>query len=181
MVCLHDIGDLLDLEMKGFDMMAKAEAHKERGDQFWGMSAVLFNCASSKFDINLFADEIEKNEYGFKDLHMITPKFLEKHPYRLGEIDPNWNSFDYYDDNTKLIHYTDLFTQPWKYAHHKYGDIWFEYFEEARNAGLITQKDIERSISRSYMRPDIFRGNSPPYGVKNALTLFLAELKKKFS
>lgn len=41
------------------------------------------------------------------------------------------------------------------------GNIWFEYFKNARNKGYITNEDIQASISRSYVRPDILEGNHP--------------------
>jgi hypothetical protein len=74
-------------------------------------------------------------------------------------MNPHWNVFDYWDDQTKLIHYTDLYRQPWKYPNHPYGELWFEYFNEAVTAGYITQQDIELSIIRAYVRPNMLEGN----------------------
>ncbi|NEQ62473.1 MAG: glycosyl transferase, partial [Moorea sp. SIO4A1] len=90
------------------------------------------------------------------------PAFLAHHNYQIGELDPLWNVFDYYDNDTKLIHYTNLYTQPWKYTNHPYGELWFQYFNEARECGYITQNDIDLSLVRSYVRRDLLEGNFSP-------------------
>ena len=77
----------------------------------------------------------------------------------VGPIDPNWNVFDRYDASTRLIHYTNLLTQPWKARGHPYGDLWFRYFAEARREGFITADDIELTLVRSYARQDLLEGN----------------------
>ena len=97
----------------------------------------------------------------------MTPRFLERHPYRLGPLDPAWNSFDVHDAGTKLIHYTNLRTQPWKFPGHVHEDLWFHWFSEARKAGAITNQDIDKTLSRAYARQDILRpsrAGSPPAG-----------------
>lgn len=49
---------------------------------------------------------------------------------RIGDISFDWNVLDHYDENTKLIHYTE--GGPWfeNYRDHPYGDIWFRYYKE---------------------------------------------------
>jgi hypothetical protein len=52
-------------------------------------------------------------------------------------------------------------TQPWKFANHPHGDVWFRYFQAAHAHKEITKDDIERSINGGYARPDIMDGNRP--------------------
>src|SRR4029453_2592406 len=94
------------------------------------------------------------------DFSCMSPRFLGKHTYTIGGLDPAWNVFDHFDDETKLIHYTDLYTQPWKYPNHPYGELWFRYFNEARASGYITHRDIELSKARFYVRRNLLEGNS---------------------
>jgi lipopolysaccharide biosynthesis glycosyltransferase len=161
MICLSDIGELFDTSMNGCDFLAKREAYTNQG---WGLSVKLIDCEKCRFDLEVFFDEIDQNLYTYKDLHEMRPAFLSRHPYTIGEIDPHWNVFDFHDENTKLIHYTDLHTQPWKYPNHPYGELWFRYFNEARASGYITHRDIALSKARFYVRPNLLEGNSssPP-------------------
>lgn len=159
MVVLGDIGELFDADMGSYDFLAKPEAYGNQADAQWGLSVMLIDCARTRFNIDQYFDEIKSGLYTYGDLHQMTPNFLAHHPFNIGPINPKWNEFDYLDSQTKLIHYTNLYTQPWKARSHPYGDIWFTYFEEACAAGFITEKDIETALVRSYVRRDIREGN----------------------
>ena len=157
-ICLSDIGELFGAPMDGAQFLAKSEAYK---GGLWGLSVMLIDCESCSFDLEAVVDEIDRGLYTMTDFSCMSPEFLARHPYRIGELDPRWNSFDYADAGTKLIHYTNLYTQPWKYPGHPHGELWFEYFNEARASGYVTPRDIELSLVRSYVRLDLLEGNNP--------------------
>lgn len=157
MVCLGDVGELFDTPMDGHDFLAKAEAYA--GDQNWGLSVMLIDCARCRFDLPSYFAEIDRGLYKSLDLHEMKRAFLAHHPFQIGKLDPRWNEFDRHDGGTRLIHYTDLMSQPWKFPGHPYGDLWFQYFREARAAGVVTDRDLEVSKMRAYVRQDIQRGN----------------------
>lgn len=157
-ICLADIGELFDAPMDGAHFLAKSEAYK---GGLWGLSVMLIDCGACRFDLEEVVGEIDRGLYTMTDFSCMSPEFLACHPYRIGALDPRWNSFDEADAGTKLIHYTNLYTQPWKYPGHPHGGLWFEYFEEARAAGHVTPRDIELSLVRSYVRLDLLEGNDP--------------------
>jgi lipopolysaccharide biosynthesis glycosyltransferase len=160
-ICLADIAELFDTPLNGCDFLAKTEAYNTTSQNLWGLSVMVIDCEQSRFDLDTYFDEIAEGPYTYTDFSCMSPAFLDYHPFKIGQLDPHWNVFDYYDEQTKLIHYTNLSTQPWKYPRHPYGDLWFQYFAEARAAGYITDRDIELSMLRSYVRQDILEGNSP--------------------
>ena len=160
-ICLTDIGKLFDTPLNGCDFLVKKDAYSHMGSELWALSVMLIDCEQCRFDLETFYQEIAQRLYTDKDLALMSPTFLAHHPYKIGNLDPNWNVFVRADKNTKLIHYTNLYTQPWKYPNHPYGELWFTYFREAIDSGYITQKDIELSLVRSYVRRDIMKGNSP--------------------
>ena len=175
-VCLADIAELFDTPLNDYDFLAKAQAYNRSANNLWGLSVMLIDCEKARFDLETYYDEIERKLYTYQDFSCMSPAFLNYHPFKVGQLDPNWNVFDYCDANTKLLHYTNLNTQPWKYPNHPYGDLWFEYFQEAREAGYITQRDIELSMLRAYVRQDLLQGNNsrnfaPKQFLKKALRL----------
>jgi hypothetical protein len=161
-VCLADIGELFDTPLGGADFLAKPDAYPG-GDQ-WGLSVMLIDCARTRFDLEAAVDEIDRGLYAMPDLMQMSPRFLAHHPYRIGPIDPHWNVFDTRDARTKLIHYTNLLSQPWKYRNHPHGELWFRYFRAALAAGDITAHEVRMSIVRSYVRRDLLKGNYSPLG-----------------
>lgn len=162
MICLGDIAELFHAPMGEASLLAKGEAYAGGAGANWGLSVTLFDCARCRFDLDAIFDEIDRGLFTYKDLHQLSPAFLAHHPCKIGEIDPHWNVFDHYDSETKLIHYTNLFQQPWKHPGHPCGDLWFRYFNEARAAGAVTNEDIDLTKIRSYVRQDILEGNNPP-------------------
>ena len=157
MVCLQDIGELFDAPMNGCQFLAKSEAYQGSGS--WGLSVMLIDCATCRFDLATYFDEIDQGLYSITDMNQMTPAFLRRHPFQIGKIDPRWNEFDRFDQQTKLIHYTNLKSQPWKFPGHPFGELWFQYFREAMQTGLISEKDVEVAKMRAYVRQDILRGN----------------------
>ncbi|TWT30855.1 glycosyltransferase family protein [Blastopirellula retiformator] len=182
MVCLSDIAEFFDQPMNGHDMLAKAEAYQ--GESCWGMSQILFDCSKCRFDVEQIFREMEAGEFANIDFHQMRPPFLAKHPYSLGAYDSNWNVFDKCDENTKLIHYTNLGTQPWKFPGHPHEQLWFDHFQEARESGLITQFDLKKTLSRAYCRQDILNPSAytiPMHGQgkkKNILKRLERKIKK---
>lgn len=159
-ICLTDIGELFNTPMNGCNFLAKKGAYKAyRGSDFWGLSVMLIDCEKSQFALETICDEIDRGLYTQTDFMAMSRAFLSHHPYVIGELDPRWNSLDYWDKDTKLIHYTGLFSQPWKYPNHPYGELWFNYFNEAVASGYITEQDIKLSLHRSYVRLDLLQGN----------------------
>jgi lipopolysaccharide biosynthesis glycosyltransferase len=158
-IALGDIGELFDAEMGDNDLLAKPAAYGEKSEEQWGLSVMLIDCARTRFALDQYFDEIEAGMYGYADLHQMLPRFLARHPFRIGQIDSRWNEFDRCHNDTKLIHYTNLFAQPWKFRSHPYGNLWFKYFDEARKAGYITDRDIEITQVRGYARRDLLDGN----------------------
>lgn len=160
MVCLSDIGELFDTPTNGCSFLAKKGAYKAyRGTDFWGLSVMLIDCEKSRFDLEAIFDNIEQGLFNQTDLMAMSRTFLSHHPYVIEELDTQWNVFDYWDKDTKLIHYTGLYTQPWKYPNHPYGELWFNYFNEAIASGFITNQDIDLSVHRAYVRRDFLKGN----------------------
>jgi lipopolysaccharide biosynthesis glycosyltransferase len=154
-----DIGELFDADMGDSDFLAKPAAYGDKVDERWGLSVALFDCARTRFALDQYFDEIASGLYEYPDLHQMRPRFLARHPFKVGRLDPRWNEFDHCDSETRLIHYTDLYQQPWKFRSHPFGNLWFRYFDEARKAGYVTEHDIYLSQVRAYARRDLLEGN----------------------
>ncbi|MER3434707.1 MAG: glycosyl transferase [Leptolyngbya sp. ERB_1_1] len=168
-VCLSDISELFETDLAGSDFLTKRES-----SEIWGLSVMLIDCEKCRFDLETYCAEIDQGLYSYSDFTQMRSRFLQYHPFSIAELDPNWNVFDFCDSNTKLIHYTNLYTQPWKAPNHAFGELWSQYFNEALEAGVLTERDIEVSLLRSYVRSDIRQGNSP----KKSLRSLLKELLK---
>lgn len=158
-IALGDIGELFDTEMGDNDFLAKPAAYGNKIEEQWGLSVMLIDCARARWTLDQYFEEIEAGLYSYSDLHQMRPSFLAHHPFKIGRLNSRWNEFDRRETDTRLLHYTNLYTQPWKCRSHPYGDLWFEYFNEARKIGYITDRDVELTLVRSYARKDLLEGN----------------------
>ena len=159
-VCLTDIGELWDAELSAFDLLALANSLPETGKLLYRTSVMLIDCARFRLNLQEVVEQVDRGLYAlYPDFFHMSSTFLLHHPYRIGNLDPRWNSLDRCDRDTKAIHYTRLSSQPWKYYNHPYGELWFNYFYEAVAAGYINQADIDLTIERAYVRRDIVYGN----------------------
>jgi len=174
-ICLADLGKLFFQDLNDYDFIAKPNAYKHSGESKWGLSVMLMDCAKCRFDLEKYWDEIEQGKFTSTDYHQMSPTFLKHHPFKIGPLDAKWNDFDQYTPETKLIHYTNLYSQPWKAAGHKFGKLWFDYFAEARKQGYVTDDDIEKAILRSYVRTDL--KNPIQSGVKYHLKELVRAIK----
>jgi Glycosyl transferase family 8 len=69
-----------------------------------------------------------------------------------------WNSLEYYEDGkTCLIHYTDMYTQPWVSPENPNGFLWIRCVREMLDAGAISMDEIEQEITRGHFRPSLLR------------------------
>ena len=183
-VCLTDVGELWDGDLNGFDFLALATAYPETGKCLYRTSVMLIDCKKSRFDLESIFSQVDGDLYSYyPDFIGMSPIFLEHHPHKIGALDPRWNSLDYWNKETKAIHYTDLSTQPWKYHNHPYGDLWFNYFQEAIAAGYVSWQDIHISIERAYVRRDIMQGNSAHKSTLRHLNFnqFVDKVRTKFN
>ena len=155
MICLGDIGELFDMPMHGCDFLSI----KAYDTGQWGPSVMLIDCESCRFDLEQICDEIDAGKFTYSEFTRMDDRFLAHHPRKIGVLDPNWNVFDRCDERTKLIHYTNLLSQPWKFPGHPQGELWFQYFREAIAAGAISEDDVTKAITRGYVRPTIRQGN----------------------
>jgi lipopolysaccharide biosynthesis glycosyltransferase len=68
-----------------------------------------------------------------------------------------WNSLEHFDNTTRLIHYTDMNTQPWVSNHNKLGYLWMSEVNLMLKTGALALKDIELEIELGYFRPSLLR------------------------
>lgn len=129
MIVLSDIKGLYDSDVsKGIATTPKRES-----------SVMVFDCAKFASLPEFQLDHLKKNAAKTYDYYK-----LLRSKDMVSFIDQQWNCLDgdgFSREKTKLIHYTELPTQPWHPAPHKYEykphphkeitDLWRQYYEEA--------------------------------------------------
>lgn len=137
MLCLGDIKELYDLDMSSLALrVVKHEYAPTNSVKMYGCpqtsyprknwsSLMLMNCARLK----LWTKQVVESQTGAY-LH----RFQDIADEAIGEIPKTWNTLDWMDERTKLIHYTN--GGPWfeEYVNHPHADVWFQMRDEMRAA-----------------------------------------------
>lgn len=141
MLCLGDIKELDELDMSNLALRVVKHDYKPTNAvkmdgcvqtvyprKNWS-SLMLMNCEKLK----LWTRQVVETQTGAY-LH----RFQDIPDELIGDLPNTWNTLDWMDDNTKLIHYTN--GGPWfeQYKDHPYGGIWLQYRDEYRASKLTT-------------------------------------------
>lgn len=78
-----------------------------------------------------------------------------------GSLDEAWNHRDTYEEGqTKLLHYTNMNTQPWpNHRHDKcgaspYADLWFDALRETVDNGLLSAEELPEALREKVDAPE---------------------------
>ena len=135
MLCLGDVKEIADLDMSYYALrVVKHDYQPGNTVKMYGAVQTSYprkNWSSMMLmdggKLRLWTKDIVETQTGAY-LH----RFQDIPDDRIGELPKTWNTLDWMDDNTKLIHYTN--GGPWfeQYLNHPHAAIWFKYRDESR-------------------------------------------------
>ncbi|MEO5861664.1 MAG: glycosyltransferase [Burkholderiales bacterium] len=118
-------------------------------------AVMLLDCANLKWDIEEIVAEMDAERYDYDQL-MHEMCILDESEIKFG-VPFEWNSLEHYDSETRLIHYTDVYTQPWTECGNKFGHLWLNEVRLMLADGSLKWKDIHRDIDLGHFRPSLIR------------------------
>ena len=144
MLCLGDIKELDDFEMESYALrVVKHDYQPTNTVKMYGCeqssyprknwsSLMIMNCEK----LGLWSKEVVQTQSGAY-LH----RFQDIPDRQIGEISDTWNTLDWMDGNTKLIHYTN--GGPWleAYRNHPHADVWFR-----ARAETIASMELQQAV-----------------------------------
>ena len=149
MVVVGDIVELYELEM---EQPALARPHEE--GKRWYTSCMLLDCG-------------RLNHWKPKEWVALINAGLASYGATMngdvgglnyndfGAMPQNWNHLDHYNAETKLLHYTNVPTQPWKRGGHPHRDVFLKELNHALHDGALMVKEVVREIEAGHIYPEI--------------------------
>lgn len=144
---------LVQQDVKHFNVtMAKDNAPMARIKQ---CAVMLLDCSRLDWDIDTIVGDMDEGRYTYEQL-MYEMYILKEED--VGYAVPfEWNSLEYYDDNTRLIHYTDMGTQPWVSVSNSNGHLWFSEVRKMLADGSLDWETLKGEVRLGYFRPSLLR------------------------
>ncbi|MBW4613061.1 MAG: glycosyltransferase [Desmonostoc vinosum HA7617-LM4] len=119
-------------------------------------SVMLLDCDRLDWKIENIIDELDQEKYDYEQLMYELCILNENSDIKYG-IPFKWNSLEHYEQQTCLIHYTDMATQPWVSCQNQYGYLWFNELKLMLQNGSITWQEIIQEIDLGHFRPSLIR------------------------
>lgn len=164
MLVFKDIEELWNIPFDGAKVIVQKEvkhqeetlhkhgAPKERKKQ---CAVMLLNCEELSWDIDEIIKGMDAEKYNYDQL-MSELCILDESEVKYG-VPFEWNSLEHWDNQTCLIHYTDVTTQPWTCCGNKNAYLWFSEVRRMINNGALSWSQIENEINLGYFRPSLIR------------------------
>lgn len=130
----------------------KIGAPKKRKKQ---CAVMLLDCGRLDWNIESLVARMDKGEYDYEQL-MYDMCILDEAEIKYG-VPFEWNSLEHWDSETCLIHYTDVYTQPWTECGNEFGYLWFNEVRLMLVEKKLTEADIKKEIDFGYFRPSLLR------------------------
>jgi hypothetical protein len=162
MLVFQDIERLWTIPFDGAKVVIQAEvkhqsvttrkvgAPRERPKQ---CSVMLLDCERLDWDIERIVQGLDRGDYGYGQL-MYQLCLLKEEEIKYG-VPFEWNSLEFYDAETCLIHYTDMATQPWVSCRNKLGYLWLQEIKHMLDDGSLTIEELESEIRLGFFRPSL--------------------------
>jgi lipopolysaccharide biosynthesis glycosyltransferase len=188
MQVFRDIGELWDIPLDGAAIAIQEElpAHlverqKEGAParRIKQCSVMLVDCAKARWDAAEIVGGLD-GRYTYEEL-MYDLCILPEDQIRYA-VPFAWNSLEHHDIETRLLHYTDMDTQPWVSPANRLGWLWLDEVRLMLAAGELVRADLEREIELGYFRPSLTRElDETPHarGWNEAAARRYAELDRK--
>lgn len=149
---------LIQDEVKHTDIsMSKENTPPTRKKQ---CAVMLLDCSRLDWSITNIVQGLDEGQYTYDQLMAELCILSES---EIGyDVPFEWNSLEYFDEDTCLIHYTDMGTQPWVSTKNPNGSKWFAHVRAMLADGSLKWEQLAEEIECGYLRPSLI--NELKYG-----------------
>lgn len=145
-----DIRELWELDFEGHQLLSARDV--KEGGRKPQYSVMLLDCAHLDWNIADIVNALDGGTLSYESLmyDMCVAKS------QAANIPAEWNSLESFKERqTKLLHYTDMDTQPWIHSKHPLGYIWCRDLFEAIKEGFIDAAILDEHIEKGWVRPSL--------------------------
>ena len=188
MLVFRDIGELWDIPFDGGSVIVQedlpdhAVKHDKAGAPAMRVkqcSVMLIDCGRARWNVVEIVSGLD-GRYTYEQL-MRELCIVPEKEIRYG-VPFAWNSLEHFDDETRLIHYTDMHTQPWVSAMNRHGRHWHAEVRLMLETGALGWSDLQTEIQAGYFRPSLLNEiEEMPHeaGWNEAVALQYAEMDRR--
>jgi hypothetical protein len=115
-------------------------------------SVMLLDCARLDWNAVNLVNDLDRGKYDYKGL--MADFAMMPAERKQARLEFEWNSLERYEEGrTRLLHYTDMPTQPWVSHANRNGEIWYAELRRAIADGFIRMDEIHAAIGHGHVSP----------------------------
>ncbi len=157
MLVFADIGELWDTPMQGvqvaIEIGSRSDVAQTAHARNRHAAVMLLDCAALEWDVAEIVGGLG-HRYDYNTLMTLDP-VLPVDALREA-IARGWNDLDRFDPGaTRLLHFTEIRTQPWVATTHPHGALWVAAVRRMLEEGSLSRAQIEGEIVAGYVRPSL--------------------------
>jgi lipopolysaccharide biosynthesis glycosyltransferase len=161
MLVFRDIGELWDIPFEGATVVIQEDIpeHAAVPDKpgaparrIKQCSVMLIDCARARWNVREIVAGLD-GRYTYEQL-MYDFCILPESEIRYA-VPFAWNSLERFDSDTRLIHYTDMDTQPWVSPMNRLGRLWLEEVRLMLDTGALGWSELQTEVDLGYFRPSM--------------------------
>lgn len=118
---------------------------------FYLASVLLLDCSKVQWSLNELVDLIDCSAFSLPNLMYLGEQFRTYYDISIQPLPSEWNHLDYRDANSKIVHFTDLTSQPWKFHHNPISDTWEQLFLAALDEKALTPAEIDTAYQNGWI------------------------------
>ncbi|HET8710670.1 MAG TPA: glycosyltransferase [Spongiibacteraceae bacterium] len=149
MLVFSDISELWGQDFQGCDLLTVETGNSGRRNQF---SVMLLDCEKLNWNIEQIICDLDSGKLDYNALmyEMRVAKKINQ------SICSAWNSLEqYHPGTTRLLHYTDMNTQPWISTKNPLGHLWVKCLRRAIATNFITREELASEVEKGRARPSL--------------------------
>ncbi|MCG6965435.1 MAG: hypothetical protein LJE59_02890 [Chromatiaceae bacterium] len=151
MIVFRDIAEIWEMPFDGAKIMVEQITDETRGAG--RLTAVMvMDCGALHWDVDDIMDRLGV-DYDYDGLISVYPLLQE------GDLQDRlpigWNSLDRFTDQTRLLHYTKIKTQPWVYPGHPFGYLWINELKRMLESGILSEQEVRDQVAKGHVRPSL--------------------------
>lgn len=164
MLVMRDVRELWELPFDGAKVVIQREVkHEDTTTKKEGAptfrkkqcAVMLLDCDRLSWDIETIVSDMDSGKYGYEEL-MFDLCILQEEEIKYG-VPFEWNSLEHLDSETRLLHYTDMLTQPWVSTRNRLAEPWYQEVRSMLSDGTLSWKEIQAEIDLGFFRPSLLR------------------------
>jgi lipopolysaccharide biosynthesis glycosyltransferase len=166
-VTLTDISELWNFDLSGSPFAAvpvkQAKCHRhyvqhflkdylKPDNEYYLASVMLIDCEkTSVWNLETLVELLDQKQFSMSDLMYLGKGFREHFQFEVKPLPCEWNHLDYVDASSKIVHFTDLTRQPWRFHHHPIAEFWEQIFLESIRQGFLDKQDVIMACDQGWV------------------------------